>query len=184
MGRRNNSRTFEIALSAIACAIAAGALALGLLSGWLVGTGYVIAVTALMLPLSKQFFWGDFLAYLGTVILAVVLGAVVKFWDLVPFAMFFGLHPLANCLQIRFNINKWLAFAIKAVWFDCTLIAGYFLIYVLGGIALPEQVEAIIGGWRLYVIIFTAGTALFWVYDYLIFKLQIAINRLVYRIRK
>ena len=184
MGRRNNSRTFEIALSAIACAIAAGALALGLLSGWLVGTGYVIAVTALMLPLSKQFFWGDFLAYLGTVILAVVLGAVVKFWDLVPFAMFFGLHPLANCLQIRFNINKWLAFAIKAVWFDCTLIAGYFLIYVLGGIALPEQVEAIIGGWRLYVIIFTVGTALFWVYDYLIFKLQIAVNRLVYRIRK
>lgn len=184
MGGRKNSHSFEIALSAISCAVAAGALALGLLSGWLVGTGYVVAVISLMLPLSKQFFWGDVLAYLGTVILAVVLGAVVKFWDLVPFAMFFGLHPLANCLQIRFNINKWLAFAIKAVWFDCTLIAGYFLIYVLGGIALPEQVAAVIAGWRLYVIIFTAGTAVFLLYDYLVFKAQIGVNRLVYRIRK
>ncbi|MDE7453096.1 MAG: hypothetical protein K2N22_01655 [Clostridia bacterium] len=184
MGKRNNSRTFEIALSAISCAVAAGALALGLLSGWLVGTGYVIAVVALMVPLSKQFFWGDFLAYLATVILAVVLGAARNFWDLVPFAMFFGLHPLVNCLQIRFNINRWLAFAIKAVWFDCTLIAGYFLIYVLGGIVLPEQVQAVIDGWRLYVIIFTVGTALFLLYDYLIFKIQIGVNKLVYRIRK
>ncbi len=184
MGRRNNSRTFEIALSAISCAVAAGALALGLLSGWLVGTGYLIAVIALMLPLSKQFLWGGFLAYMATVILAVVLGAAVKFWDLVPFAMFFGLHPLLNFLQVRFKINRWLAFAIKAVWFDCTLIAGYFLIYELGGIALPEQVQAVIEGWRLYVIIFTAGTAVFMLYDYLIFKAQIGVNRLVYRIRK
>lgn len=179
MGRRNNSRTFGIALSAISCAVAAGALALGLLSGWLVGTGYVVAVTALTVPLSKQFFWGDFLAYLGTVILAVVLGAAVKFWDLVPFAMFFGLHPLVNCLQIRFKINRWIAFAVKAVWFDCTLIAAYYLIYVLGGIVLPERVQAAIDGWRLYVIIFTAGTAVFLLYDYLIFKLQIGVNRLV-----
>ncbi|MDE7265189.1 MAG: hypothetical protein K2N52_02820 [Clostridia bacterium] len=184
MGKRNYSRTFEIALSAISCAVAAGALAMGLISGWLVGTGYVVAVIALMVPLSKQFFWGDFIAYLGTVILAVVLGGVVKFWDLVPFAMFFGLHPLVNCLQIRFKINRWIAFAVKAVWFDCTLIAAYFLIYVLGGITLPEQLQALIDGWRLYVIIFTVATALFLLYDYLIFKLQIGVNRLVYRIKK
>ncbi|MDE6597478.1 MAG: hypothetical protein K2K60_02440 [Clostridia bacterium] len=184
MSKRRYTKSFEIALSAIACAVATGALALGLLSGWLVGTGYVIAILALMVPLSKQFFIGDFLAYIATVILAVVLGAVVKFWDLVPFAMFFGLHPLLNSLQIRFKVNRWLAFAIKAAWFDCTLIAGYFLIYVISGASLPEQIEAIIAGWRLYVIIFTVGTAIFFVYDYLIFKCQIAVNKLVYRIRK
>lgn len=113
-----------------------------------------------------------------------MLGAAVKFWDLVPFAMFFGLHPLLNALQIRFKINRWLALAIKTVWFDCTLIAGYFLIYVVGGISLPAEIEAVINGWRLYVIIFTLGSAIFFVYDYLMFKIQIAVNTLVFRIIK
>ncbi len=184
MGSKKNSPTFEIALSGISCAVAAGALALGLLSGYLVATGYLVGIVALMIPLSKQFFKGGFLAYVGTCILAVVLGAAVKFWDLVPFAMFFGLHPLLNALQIRFKINRWLALAIKTVWFDCTLIAGYFLIYVVGGISLPAEIEAIINGWRLYVIIFTLGSAIFFVYDYLMFKIQIAVNTLVFRIIK
>lgn len=184
MGSKKNSPTFEIALSGISCAVAAGALALGLLSGYLVATGYLVGIVALMIPLSKQFFKGGFLAYVGTCILAVVLGAAVKFWDLVPFAMFFGLHPLLNALQIRFKINRWLALAIKTVWFDCTLIAGYFLIYVVGGISLPAEIEAIINGWRLYVIIFTLGSAIFFVYDYLMFKIQIAVNSLVFRIIK
>lgn len=184
MGKKKNSPAFELALSGISCAAASGALALGLLSGYLVATGYLVGIVALMVPLSKQFFKGGFLAYAGTCILAVVLGAAGKFWDLVPFAMFFGLHPLLNALQIRFKINKWLALAIKAVWFDCTLIAGYFLIYVVGGISLPAEIEAIINGWRLYVIIFTLGSAVFFIYDYLIFKVQIMVNTLVFRVIK
>ncbi len=186
MGKRRNDRNFGIALSGIACAVASGALALGILSGYLVATGYLIGVLALMVPLSKQYFKGGFLAYLGTVILAVVLGASIRFWDLVPFAMFFGLHPLANALQIRFKVNKWLAFAIKAVWFDCTLIAGYFLIFEgnLMGSLLPQSVYNFLNSGYIYLFIFTLGTALFFVYDYLIFKCQIFINRLVYRIKK
>jgi len=184
MGGKKPSKAFGLALSGIACALAVGALSLGILSGWLVGTGYILGVIALMLPLSKQFFLGDFLAYLGTCILAIAMGVGAKFWDLVPFIMFFGLHPLLNALQIRFKINKWLALAIKALWFDGTLIAAYFLIYALGGASLPEQIEEVITGWRLYVIVFTLGTAVFVVYDYLIFKIQILINRLVYKIKK
>ena len=138
-----------------------------------------------MVPLSKQFFRGDFLAYVGTVILAVVLGAAVKFWDLVPFALFFGLHPLANALQIRFKINKWLALAIKAVWFDCTLIVGYYLVFggMLGGALFPEEVYEIINKY-IFLLIFTVGTVGFFVYDYLIFKVQILINGIVFRIKK
>lgn len=178
------SKSFQIALSGISCAIAVAVLPLGILSGWLLATGYFIAVIALMVPLSKQFFWGDFLAYLGTCILTLVLGAAGKFWDLVPFIMFFGLHPLINALQIRFKINRWLAYAIKAVWFDCTLIAGYFLIYVIGGHSLPAALEQILFGWRLYVVAFTVGSAVFLGYDYLIFKCQILVNQIVYKIKK
>lgn len=184
MGQNKYSKSFQIALSGISCAIAVAFLSLGILSGWLLATGYFIAVIALMIPLSKQFFWGDFLAFLGTCILTFILGAVKNFWDLVPFIMFFGLHPLLNALQIRFKINRWLAYAIKAVWFDCTLIAGYFLIYVLSSTNLPEAIEQIIFGWRLYVIVFTVGSAIFLVYDYLIFKCQILVNSIVYKIKK
>lgn len=186
MGKRKYSRSFELALSAISCAIAVIFLLLGFWSNFLLATGYLIGVIALMIPLSKQFYRGDFLAYVGTCILTIILGAAAKFWDLVPFIMFFGLHPLVNALQVRFNINRWIAFAVKAVWFDCTLIAAYFLIFGgnLYGTLLPQAVYDFLNKGYIYLFIFTLGTALFFLYDYFIFKCQILVNRLVYRIRK
>lgn len=187
MGKNKYSRSFEIALSAISCAVAVAGLSMGVVSGVgaLTSAGYLIAILALMVPLSKQFFVGDFLAYVGTCILTLVLGAVIHFWDLVPFIMFFGLHPLVNCLQLRFKVNRWLALAVKAIWFDCTLLAGYFLVFggVLGGTFLPEEVYDFVNRY-IFLFIFTLGSVAFFVYDYLIFKCQIMVNRLVYRIRK
>ncbi|MCD8295075.1 MAG: hypothetical protein LUE27_07535 [Clostridia bacterium] len=177
--------SFEIALSAISCAVAAAFLALGILSGVLLATGYFIGVIALMLPLAKQFYRGDFLAYCGTVILTVILGAVAKFWDLVPFIMFFGLHPLINALQLRYRWNRVVAFILKAIWFDCTLIAGYFLIYngFLGGNFLPEGIAEWLNKY-IYLVIFVGGTVLFFIYDWLIFKVQMLVNMVIGRIKR
>lgn len=180
-----NGKTFGLALSGISCAVAAGALALGIISDYLVATGYLIGVVALMVPLSKKFYKGAFLAYAGTLILAVVLGAAVQFWKLVPFAMFFGLHPIANALQIKYKVNRWLALFIKAVWFDCTLIAAYHIVYggLLGGTLFPEEIYKIVNDY-IYLFIFTVGTVICFVYDYLIFKTQMAVNALVARVIK
>ena len=115
MGKKKYSHSFEIALSAISCAVAVICLLLGFWSDVLLASGYLFGIIALMVPLSKQFYWGGFLAYVGTVILAIIMGAAVRFWDIVPFIMFFGLHPLINALQVRFKINRWLALAIKTV---------------------------------------------------------------------
>lgn len=185
MGKRRYSKSFELALSAIACAAAVIFLSLGFWSGVLLGTGYVLGIAALMLPLAKQFYFGGFFAYLGTVILTVVMGAAVRFWDLVPFIMFFGLHPLINALQLKFNVNKWLALAVKAVWFDFTLWVAYALIFggVLGGARADTAVYAFVNRY-VYWFIFLGGTVVFVAYDYLIFSLQIAVNKLVYRIKK
>ena len=182
-GRRPNA--FQIALSGISCAAAVVFLSLGIISIYFVVTGYMLAIFALMVPLSKNFYLGDFLAYIGTCILTVIFGAVAGFWDLVPFIMFFGLHPLINALQKKFNINKWLAFAIKAVWFDATLIVAYFIIFggIIGGTFLPDEVYRVINDY-IYLFIFTLGTAFFILYDYLIFKCQIAINIIVGKIKK
>lgn len=187
MGKNKNSKSFEIALSGISCAIAVIFLSLGIMTGIgpLTSFGYLVGILALMLPLAKQFYLGGFLAYAGTCILAFALGAAVNFWDLIPFIMFFGLHPLANALQLRYKINKWLALAVKAVWFDCTLLAGYFLVFhgVLGGTFLPEEVYEIVNRY-IYLFVFTLGSAIFFVYDILIFKCQYDVNQMVWRIKK
>lgn len=187
MGDKKYTKSFEIALSAISCAVATASLSMGILvaGGYFLGLWYLIAILALMVPLSKQFYLGGFLAYLGTCVLTVVLGAVVKFWDLLPFVMFFGLHPIANSLQIRFKINRWIAYLIKALWFIGTLFAGYFMIIyglIGGGIAGNPVYESIKN--YIYILIPAAGAVIFLIYDYLIFKLQIMINGLIYRIRK
>lgn len=185
MGKNNHSESFEIALSAISCAAAVAFLLMGILSGILLATGYFIGIIAMMLPLSKQFFKGGFLAYAATCILTLILGAAAKGWDLVPFIMFFGLHPLLNALQIRFNINRWLAYAVKAVWFDATLAVGYLIVFggVLGGNLLPSGIYDFINNY-IYILIFTVGTVAFLIYDILIFKCQILVNCIVYRIKK
>lgn len=185
MGKRKYSRSFEIALSAISCAVAVIFLMVGFWSDILLASGYLFGIVALMVPLSKQFVRGGFLAYLGTVILAIIMGAAARFWDLVPFIMFFGLHPLINCLQVKYKINRWLALAVKTVWFDFTLWVAYILVFdgILGGAEGQNAVLEFINNY-IYYFIFIGGTVLFFPYDFLIFKIQQAVNALIWRIKK
>lgn len=183
--KRKYTKSFEIALSAISCAVAVICLLLGFWSDVLLATGYLFGIVALMIPLSKQFYLGGFLAYAGTVILAIIMGAAARFWDLVPFIMFFGLHPLINALQLKFNINKWLALVVKTIWFDFTLWVAYVLIFggILGGADSGNAFYEFVNKY-IYYIIFIGGTLIFFPYDFILFKCQIAVNKLVYRIRK
>lgn len=185
MPKNKNSKSFEIALSGVASAIAVIFLSLGILSGWLTATGYFFGVLALMLPLSRNFYAGGFAAYAATCILTLIMGVAGRFWDLVPFIMFFGLHPLANALQDKYKINNWIALAVKAVWFDCTIIAAYFLIYggMLGGGFLPQEIYDTVNKY-IYLFIFTVGTLAGVVYDFLVRRVQKLINALVARIKR
>lgn len=185
MPKNNRFNTFEIALSGISCAVAVLFLSLGILSGWLLATGYFVGVLAMMVPLSKNFYRGGFLAYLGTCILTVIMGAAAKFWDIVPFAMFFGLHPLINSLIGKSKFSKWLFLPVKALWFDCMLIVGYYLVYggLLGGTFLPQNVYDVINRY-FFLLVFTVGSVIGIVYDFLVMRCQSAVNALVGRIRK
>ena len=188
MPKNNRFNSFEIALSGVSCGIAVLFLSLGILSGWLLATGYFVGVLAMLIPLSKDFFKCGFGAYAGTCILTVIMGAAAKFWDLVPFIMFFGLHPLVNAL-IKAKAKKrwvsWVALAIKAVWFDCTLIVGYYLVFggLLGGSLLPQSVYDIFNKY-IFLFIFTVGTLVGVIYDFLVMRCQLAVDAVVARIRK
>lgn len=184
MSKKRNSKSFEIALSAISCALAVIFLLIGtLLSNLLLVTGYIMAQISLMIPLSKGIYVGDALAYIGTCILTVLLGAIGQGWLLVPFIMFFGLHPLMNALQLRFNVNKWIAYIIKAVWFDFSLWVMYILVFGSSIGNSEYEVYRVINDYIL-VFIFVGGTIVFYIYDYIMFKCQMIVNSFIYRIRK
>ncbi len=178
------SKSYEIALSAIACAFAAMALTLGSYVGVLLPSGYILAVFALMLPLAKGFVWGNALAFAGASLLAFLfnIGGVLK---LIPFFMFLGLHPLLNYLQRKFIKKKVLhalAFIGKALWFDGMLLFTWFVLTPVFGfteLTFYETLEQ-----YLWYFVFFGGTALFAAYDVAIFFCQRTMDMLVKRLRK
>lgn len=168
---------YEIALSAISCAFAAIALTVGTLwSAFLLFTGYLLACFALMLPLSKGCYVGDVLAYIGAGLLALIFTGG-QIWKLLPFIVFFGLHPLANALQIRFKINRWAALAIKAAWFDASMYLVWRFVFDM------NTSFAFVDKYILPVLLI-GGTLFFLLYDVLIFRCQSNVNRLVDRFIK
>lgn len=167
---------YEIALSALACAIAVIFLTIGVYTEVLLFTGYLFACVALMLPLSKQCYLGYVLAYIATCLLTLVFISF-RFWDLLPFIMFFGLHPLVNELQLKIKINRWVACAIKALWFDATMYLTWrFLFGMTTTVAFVDKF--------IIPIILIGGSAFFVLYDYLTYRCRGIVNVTVYRISK
>ena len=167
---------YEIALSALSCAIATIFLTIGVYSAVLLFTGYLLSCVALMLPLAKKSYVGYVLSYVATCILALIFNAS-RFFDLLPFIMFFGLHPLVNELQLKIKINRWLACGIKALWFDATMyVIWRFVFEMTTTIPLIDQ--------YILPMILIFGTAFFVFYDYTMYKWRYVVNRLVARITK
>ncbi len=176
------SKSFEIALSAIACAVAALALTLGGYVNFMLAGGYLLAVFALMLPLSKGYWGGAIAAHVGSFLLAFLFCGFSVF-QLLPFAVFFGLHPIVNFFQKKYIQKGWLhllVFLGKALWFDGALLLMWFTLDGFLGFSgatwYPFAAE------YLYYIVFFGGTAMFAAYDFLIFLCQRSMNAVVRRI--
>ena len=167
---------YEIALSALACALATVLLTVGVYSSILLFTGYLFACIALMLPLAKKSYVGYMLAYVATCILSLIFNAA-RFFDVLPFIMFFGLHPIVNELQLKTRINTWVACFIKALWFDGTM-------YVIWRFVFEMTTTVTFVDQFIIPIILIVGTAFFVMYDYVMYKWRFIVNRLVERIAK
>ncbi len=172
------SKSFEIALSAIACAFAAAFLMLGTLNPFLLATGYLVAAFALMVPLAEGFLWGASLCYLAAGLLALPVGL----WKIVPYAVFFGLHPIVNYLQRKYvkkPLFKVFCMLIKAAWFDLAMWLSFFVLTTMAGMPFPETVTK-----YLYLVLFLGGTVFFAVYDVMIFYCQRSADLAIRRIRR
>ena len=172
--KRLNSH--QIAFAALACALTTIFLTIGVYSEFLLFTGYLLGSIALMLPLAKGTYKGFVLAYLATVVLTLIFNGF-NFFDVLPFAVFFGLHPLVNELQLKTKINVWLACLVKAVWFDGTMYLVWRFIF--------ESTTAIPFVDKYFIpILIVVGTAFFVFYDYAMYKWRATVNTLVARITK
>lgn len=167
---------YETALSALSCALVVLLLTIGVYSEILLFTGYLFSGVALMLPLSKQSYRGYLLAYIGGSVLALIFN-VARFWNVLPFIIFFGLHPLVNELQLKTKLNTWVACFIKALWFDGSM----YLIwrFVFGMTTTIPLIDRYI-----IPIILIAGTAFFVFYDYTMYKCRATVNGLAERFLK
>ena len=164
----------EIALSAMACAVATVLLTVGVYSEILLFTGYLLASTALMLPLAKQSYKGFVLAYVATCLLSLLFNTA-RFFDLLPFIIFFGLHPLVNELQLKTKINRWIACAVKALWFDGTM-------YFIWKIIFEATTTFAFVDAYIIPILLVVGSAFFIFYDYTMYKCRYMVNKLVQRL--
>ena len=167
----------DIALSALAAALATIFMTLGIYFDLFLFTAYLFACIALMLPLSRKCYWGYALAYIAACGLTLIFGAVSRFWDLLPFIMFFGLHPLVNELQLKIKINRWIACGIKAVWFDGTMYVIWRFIFGMTT-SVPWLDKYML---PIFIVV---GSGFFIFYDYAMYKWRAAVNLLVKRISK
>ncbi len=168
--------SYEIALSALSCAISTILLVVGVYSQILLFTGYLFGCVALMLPLAKKSYWGYALSYFGTCILCLIFAAA-HFFDFLPFMMFFGLHPLVNELQLKTKINRWVACFLKALWFDGTMyVIWRFVCAMTTGFTFLDS--------YIIPIILIVGTAFFIFYDIAMYKWRAGVNQIVARITK
>ena len=168
---------YEVALSALSCALATIFLVVGTITPVLLFTAYMVACVALILPLTKQFYLGYFLAYIATILLSLLFCGAAFLVDLLPFALFFGLHPLMNELQMKWRMNKWLAFGIKLVWFEGVLA---FICWVLLEVTTASTALGV------YIIpaVLLGGAAYFLFYDFTMFRIREKMEILVKRIHK
>lgn len=168
------STSHEIALSALACAAATTLLTVGIYTDIFLFTAYVLGSIALMLPLAKGSYRGYFLAYVATSILTTLFSSF-RFWEILPFVIFFGLHPVANEWQLKKKINRWAACAVKAVWFDATA----YLVWVL-----LLRATTTVTWIQAYILplILVFGTIFFVFYDYVAYRCRALVNVTVARI--
>lgn len=164
-----------IALSSVSAALAVVLLLLGTFIPVLDISCVMLAGFVFMLPLSKKMYLGAFLSYLASVLLGFLITGS-RLQVIIPFAVFFGLHPIINALCDKWKLNKILAYFIKAAWFvgSCFVIYYFTKMFVVENATVEKYINYIIG---------FGCPILFIIYDMFVKRMQIAVNYLVARLK-
>ena len=169
--------SYEIVLSALAAALATIFLSVGALSSVMLFTGYLLASLCLCLPLCRQGYAGYLFAYVTCCLLTMLFCGFAFFFRLLPFMLFFGLHPLFNEIQLTKKWTKYICVFVKAVWFDGALILTWWLLFNRTlGVAFIDA--------YFIPLAFVVGTVLFFLYDWMHFECRKQMEKVLLKIFK
>ncbi|MBQ9782161.1 MAG: hypothetical protein IJW26_03155 [Clostridia bacterium] len=165
-----------VAVSGVTTALSVIVLALGTYIEVIDLSCLFIASLFIMIPLSKGSFKSAFLCYLAVSILSLIFTASTgRFSISVLYVAFFGLYPLALYFEEKKNINKFISYPIKAIWFIGTCFLMYFVFKMF--ILTNETLEK-----YLIAIIIIGGLIVFIAFDYMMKRFQKLTTQIVKRL--
>ncbi len=168
-----------IALSAVSAAFSVVLLALGSFIEIIDIACVMFAGIAIMLPLSKKYYLGAFLSYLAATLLGLLISGG-RFTVIVPFAIFFGLYPIANALQFKYRINYILSLIVKDVWFLGSMVVYYLVLVEFTGYDIFKDFSVVPENLKNYLIpgLLVFGAVFFVFYDFVMIRMQMVVNYL------
>ena len=177
-----NSRI--VALSAVSAALAVVMLALGSYIEVVDIACVMIAGIAMMIPLSKESFAGALTAFAASAVLGAVIGGA-RLSVILPYAVFFGLYPIANAFQEKKKINRYIALIIKDIWFLASMFLYYRMLVLFSGYDLFSDFSFLPETLRAYLVpgLFVFGALFFIPFDMVMMRMQKVINYVIERIK-
>ena len=164
-----------IALSGVSAALCAVFITLGSYIAVIDLSCFMFAGFALMLPLYKKSLVGGVAAYIAGGLIGLLFSGM-NFFTVLPYFVWFGLHPILNFIQVRYKINKYLAFGVKLLIFNLAIfiILRFTMLFVTKWDFINE---------REYIF-YIAGSVFFIFYDMAVMYIQRAIDAMLGRVVK
>lgn len=163
-------RSYQVALGGVTCAL--GVIFMVLSYYFQIGDLPLMALSSLMLlmPLKKGMFKTAGLCYVAVSLLTFLLTGY--FVAIIPYLVFFGLHPIEIALFDRYRIHRVLQALIKLIHCNAALfvIFTFTTIFVTTGEGFPL--------WAYYLV----GNLTFFLYDWLIVRIYSKLNYYLDRI--
>lgn len=155
----------RIALSGIASALSTMFLIVSVYIPLMDMSFMVLASLAILIPIAKNDYVGAGLAYLSTSILGLLITGQV--FGILPFVVFFGLHPILLSLIQKWKLPEFIGILIKLIFANLAIfVAWQFL-----GLAINIR-DFIFPYWLIALV----GSLGFLLYDWLMMRLKMIFN--------
>lgn len=157
-------RSYQVALGGVTCAL--GVIFMVLSYYFQIGDLPLMALSSLMLlmPLKKGMFKTAWLCYVAVSLLTLLLTG--NFVAVIPYLVFFGLHPIEIALLDRYGVHRAFRLLIKLIHCNAAMFVVFTFtsIFVTTGEGFPL--------WSYYLM----GNLAFFMYDWLVVRIYSKLN--------
>lgn len=163
--------TKRVALAGVASALGTTFLVMSVYVPILDMSCMILASLCMLLPIIKNDYVGAGLCYLSTALLAFLLTGNI--FGILPFAIFFGIHPIIVSLLIKLRVPIPIALIVKLIFANIAI----FLAWKFLGLAINWKDIPI-----PYYVLAIGGSVVFLIYDWFIIRMKEFLNYYLSRI--